>query len=61
MDNQKREELNNAKRALALIYLGMASDDFSEEDVEIFSWLMKDKSIQQKLKSISETGGNPEN
>lgn len=41
-----RDPLLEAKHKLALVYLGMAKDQFSAADSEIFSILAKERALQ---------------
>jgi hypothetical protein len=43
------DPLLEAKRKLALIYLGMAEDQFTGTDAEIFSMLAKEQALQEEL------------
>ena len=44
-----RDQLLKAKRKLALVYLGMAEDQFTDADSEIFSILAKERALQDEL------------
>jgi len=44
-----RDPLLEAKRKLALVYLGMAKDKFSDTDTDIFSMLAKERALQDEL------------
>jgi hypothetical protein len=49
-ENQSvRDPLLEAKRKLALIYLGMAQDEFTGADAEIFSILVKEHALQDEI------------
>jgi hypothetical protein len=43
------DPLLEAKRKLALIYLGMADDQFTGTDTEVFSILAKEQALQEEL------------
>jgi hypothetical protein len=44
-----RDPLLEAKRKLALVYIGMAEDQMTGPDVEIFSILAKERALQDEL------------
>ena len=44
-----RNPLLEAKRKLALVFLGMAKNHFSDADTEIFSILAKERVLQDEL------------
>lgn len=44
-----RDPLLEAKRKLALVYLGMAKDQFTDADAEIFSVIAKKRALQDEL------------
>jgi len=49
-ENQSgRDPLLEAKRKLVLVYLGMAEDQFTGADAEIFSILSKERALQDEL------------
>ena len=43
------DALQDAKRKLALIYTGMATDKFSDADTEIFSLLSKERALKDEI------------
>jgi len=50
VENQSgRDPLLDAKRKLALVYIGLATDKFSDADTEIFSLLAKERALQDEL------------
>jgi len=57
-DKAKAEKL---KAELILLYLGMSSDQFSDEDVEIFTILGKERRFKIKLDSILKNRGSSSN
>ena len=44
-----RDPLPEAKRQLALIYLGMAEKQFTDADAEIFSILSKERALRDEI------------
>ena len=49
-ENQSgRDPLPEAKRKLVLVYLGMAENQFTDADTEIFSILSKERAFQDEL------------
>jgi hypothetical protein len=49
-ENQSgRDPLPEAKRKLVLVYLGMAENQFTDADTEIFSILSKERALQDEL------------
>ena len=44
-----RDPLPEAKRKLALIYLGMAEKQFTDADAEIFSILSKERALRDEI------------
>ena len=44
-----RDPLLEAKRKLVLLYLGMAEDQITDADTEIFSILSKERALQDEL------------
>ena len=44
-----RNPLLDAKRKLALVYIGMATDKFSDADTEIFSLLSKERALKDEI------------
>jgi uncharacterized protein YbcV (DUF1398 family) len=43
------DSLHDAKRKLALVYIGMATDKFSNADTEIFSLLSKEHALKDEI------------
>ena len=43
------DSLQDAKRKLALVYIGMATDKFSDADAEIFSLLSKERELKDEI------------
>ena len=43
------DSLHDAKRKLALVYIGMATDKFSDADTEIFSLLSKERALKDEI------------
>ena len=48
-DESGRDPLSEAKRKLALIYLGMPETEFTSSDSEMFSLLSKERELQAEL------------
>jgi hypothetical protein len=48
-DQSGRDPLLEAKRKLVLVYLGMAENQFTDADTEIFSILSKERALQDEL------------
>jgi hypothetical protein len=48
-DQSSRDPLLEAKRKLVLVYLGMAENQFTHADTEIFSILSKERALQDEL------------
>jgi hypothetical protein len=44
-----RDPLHDAKRELALVYIGMTTDKFSDADTEIFSLLSKEHALKDEI------------
>jgi len=44
-----RDPLHDAKRKLALVYIGMATDKFSDADTEIFCLLSKERALKDEI------------
>jgi hypothetical protein len=44
-----RDPLHDAKHKLALVYIGMATDKFSDTDTEIFSLLSKERALKDEI------------
>jgi hypothetical protein len=44
-----RDPLHDAKHKLALVYIGMATDKFSDADTEIFSLLSKERALKDEI------------
>ena len=50
VENQSvRDPVLEAKRKLALVYLGMAENQFTVADTEIFSILAKERALQDEI------------
>ena len=43
------DSLHDAKRKLALVYIGMATDKFSDVDTEIFALLSKERALKDEI------------
>jgi len=43
------DPLHDAKRKLALVYIGMATDKFSDADAEIFALLSKERALKDEI------------
>jgi hypothetical protein len=50
-----RDLLLEAKRKLVLVYLGMAEDQFTAADTEIFSTLAKERALQVEMERARKT------
>ena len=48
-DESGRDPLLEAKRKLALVYLGMAENQFTDADTEVFAILSKERALQAEL------------
>ena len=46
---ERKNRLIEAKRKLALVYLGMKQEEFTEADSEIFSILARERKLQAEL------------
>ncbi len=44
-----RDPLLEAKRKLVLVYLGMAEHQFTDSDTEIFSFLARERALQDEI------------
>ena len=44
-----RDPLYDAKRKLALVYIGMATDKFTDADTVIFSLLSKERALKDEI------------